>query len=76
MSPRARQPGSGQVERGPGPRGPGALGAATRRGAADFEKLGVFYLGRPYDLGAKQPKPGPRPLRLEGSRHPRACASG
>ncbi|MCI1277717.1 MAG: ATP-binding protein [Nitrospira sp.] len=26
--------------------------------AADFEKLGVFYLGRPYDLVAKQAKPG------------------
>src|SRR5678816_1259373 len=26
--------------------------------AADFEKLGVFYLGRPYDLMAKEPKPG------------------
>lgn len=24
----------------------------------DFEKLGVFYLGRPYDLAAKQAKPG------------------
>jgi len=24
----------------------------------DFEKLGVFYLGRPYDLAAKKPKPG------------------
>jgi hypothetical protein len=24
----------------------------------DFEKLGVFYLGRPYDLVAKQAKPG------------------
>ena len=24
----------------------------------DFEKLGVFYLGRPYDLDAKQAKPG------------------
>ena len=24
----------------------------------DFEKLGVFYLGRPYDMVAKQPKPG------------------
>lgn len=24
----------------------------------DFEKLGVFYLGRPYDMAAKQPKPG------------------
>jgi DNA helicase HerA-like ATPase len=27
-------------------------------GAAEFEKLGVFYLGRPYDLAAKQAKPG------------------
>jgi len=26
--------------------------------AQDFEKLGVFYLGRPYDLAAKQAKPG------------------
>src|SRR5678809_1040317 len=26
--------------------------------AEDFEKLGVFYLGRPYDLAAKQSKPG------------------
>src|SRR5262245_3018099 len=26
--------------------------------AADFEKLGVFYLGRPYDLAAKQAQPG------------------
>ena len=26
--------------------------------AAEFEKLGVFYLGRPYDLAAKQAKPG------------------
>src|ERR1044072_6165429 len=24
----------------------------------DLEKLGVFYLGRPYDLAAKQVKPG------------------
>ncbi len=24
----------------------------------DFEKLGVFYLGRPYDAAAKAPKPG------------------
>src|SRR5512134_2712181 len=24
----------------------------------DFERLGVFYLGRPYDLSAKQPGPG------------------
>jgi hypothetical protein len=25
---------------------------------ADFEKLGVFYLGRPYDLAARKPKDG------------------
>jgi hypothetical protein len=33
--------------------------APTGAGSAgDFEKLGVFYLGRPYDMAAKQPKPG------------------
>ena len=26
--------------------------------AEDFEKLGLFYLGRPYDMAAKQSKPG------------------
>jgi hypothetical protein len=26
--------------------------------STDFEKLGVFYLGRPYDLAAKKPKDG------------------
>jgi hypothetical protein len=26
--------------------------------AQDFERLGVFYLGRPYDLASKQAKPG------------------
>jgi hypothetical protein len=26
--------------------------------SADFEKLGVFYLGRPWDLAAKKPRPG------------------
>ncbi|MDH4098532.1 MAG: ATP-binding protein, partial [Nitrospira sp.] len=26
--------------------------------AEDFEKLGVFYLGRPYDMATKQAKPG------------------
>ncbi len=25
---------------------------------SDFEKLGMFYLGRPYDLSTKSPKPG------------------
>lgn len=32
--------------------------AATASTADEFEKLGVFYLGRPYDLAAKQAKPG------------------
>jgi hypothetical protein len=32
--------------------------AASTSSAEDFEKLGVFYLGRPYELGAKQSKPG------------------
>ena len=33
--------------------------APTGEGSTeDFEKLGVFYLGRPYDLAAKQSKPG------------------
>lgn len=31
---------------------------APASSAEDFEKLGVFYLGRPYDLAAKKPKPG------------------
>jgi hypothetical protein len=36
-----------------------AATAPTGGGSAeDFEKLGVFYLGRPYDLAAKQSKPG------------------
>ena len=26
--------------------------------ATDFEKLGVFYLGRPYDLATRKPRPG------------------
>ena len=32
--------------------------ASESSAATDFEKLGVFYLGRPYELGAKQSKPG------------------
>jgi hypothetical protein len=32
--------------------------ASEQPAAEDFEKLGVFYLGRPYDLAAKQAKPG------------------
>ncbi len=32
--------------------------APTQSATEDFEKLGVFYMGRPYDLAAKQAKPG------------------
>ena len=39
--------------------------------AADFEKLGVFYLGRPYDWQQKKAQDGLHPLRLEGPGHPR-----
>lgn len=35
-----------------------AMAPAGGGPAEDFEKLGVFYLGRPYDLAAKQSKPG------------------
>ena len=35
-----------------------AKGTGTANTAEDFEKLGVFYLGRPYDLATKQAKPG------------------
>ena len=45
---------------------PARKGSTPRSGAisnqepstGDFEKLGVFYLGRPYDLAAKKSKPG------------------
>ena len=33
-------------------------GTGTANMAEDFEKLGVFYLGRPYDLAAMRAKPG------------------
>jgi hypothetical protein len=32
--------------------------ATTTPTSEDFEKLGVFYMGRPYDLATKQAKPG------------------
>jgi hypothetical protein len=37
---------------------PAAFGSAAAPASADFEKLGVFYLGRPFDLRAKRPAPG------------------
>jgi hypothetical protein len=57
MSPRARQAGRAKSSGAPASATPDRpTGAAAA--PADFEKLGVFYLGRPYDLGTKQPKPG------------------
>ena len=73
MPPRARQPARAKSSGAPSPaaaeRTPATPTASPT--SADFEKLGVFYLGRPYDLAAKQPRDGPPALRLEGSRHPR-----
>jgi uncharacterized protein DUF87 len=56
MPPRARQPKAGGAS---SPAAPAPAGSAPSAGTpADFEKLGVFYLGRPYDLAAKAPRPG------------------
>src|SRR5215510_12027868 len=35
-----------------------SVAGVTSETTQDFEKLGVFYLGRPYDQAAKQAKPG------------------
>jgi Helicase HerA, central domain len=35
-----------------------SMAGSESESVQDFEKLGVFYLGRPYDLAAKQAKPG------------------
>ncbi len=35
-----------------------SVGSSRGSAAEDFEKLGVFYLGRPYDLAGKRSKPG------------------
>jgi hypothetical protein len=49
MAPRARR--TSPVT---GPAGPERAAPTS----ADFERLGLFYLGRPYDLAARQPRPG------------------
>ena len=59
MPSRARQPARAKSSGAPGPAAPERAPAAPAAGPtpaapADFEKLGVFYLGRPYDLGTKQ----------------------
>ena len=60
MPPRARRPAQAKSSGAPGPaaseRAPAAPPAEPT--PADFEKLGVFYLGRPYDLGTKHPGSG------------------
>src|SRR5262245_19987439 len=65
MPPRARR---ADRTKPTGTSGPAAQGAPARTAApkattaptpADFEKLGVFYLGRPYDLTTKQPSAAP-----------------
>jgi hypothetical protein len=62
MPSRARRPARAKSSGAPGSgvpeRAPAAVGSAAAPASADFEKLGVFYLGRPYDLGAKRPAPG------------------
>ena len=47
MPPKKKEPTKGSPKTGSG-----------SRAADDFEKLGVFYLGRPYNLAAKKAKPG------------------
>jgi hypothetical protein len=61
MATRARQPGRGKSSGTPGPAAPARPPAAgpTAPAPADFEKLGVFYLGRPYDLATKQSSAAP-----------------
>ncbi len=49
MPPKKKEPAKAKVQ---------TSTAAPVNNAEDFEKLGVFYLGRPYDLAAKQAKPG------------------
>jgi hypothetical protein len=56
MATRARQPARAKSSgaRGPAAAEHPAAAGATRPAPADFEKLGVFYLGRPHDLASKQ----------------------
>ena len=56
MPPRARRPGRTTPSRAPGPAAAPASPAPTPQ---DYEKLGVFYLGRPYDLATKQSSAAP-----------------
>ena len=61
MATRARQPARAKSSGTPGPAVPErpAASSATPPAATDFEKLGVFYLGRPHDLASKQTSAAP-----------------
>jgi hypothetical protein len=54
----ARRTAGPRAKPAPAPAAAPAAAPETPPAAADFEKLGVFYLGRPYDLAAKQGQPG------------------
>jgi hypothetical protein len=54
MSPRARQPARAKAVGGGRPARAKGAPAVQTPGPRDFEKLGAFYLGRPYDLETRQ----------------------
>src|SRR5262245_47791526 len=56
MASRARQPARAKSRGAPRPAAPELTLAVP--GPSEFEKLGVFYLGRSYDLAAKAPGSG------------------
>ncbi|MDF0664868.1 MAG: ATP-binding protein [Nitrospira sp.] len=55
--PKARKPDSAAKTQS-APKKSSPSPSPTPSTAEDFEKLGVFYMGRPYDLATKQAKPG------------------
>ena len=72
MSPRARQPARAKSSEAPRPAAPERPAQPVpAAAAADFEKLGVFYLGRAVRPRGQAARAGLAPLRLEGPRHPR-----
>lgn len=62
MPPRPRRPARAKPTGAPNPavpdRAPAVAPTTAPAAPVDFEKLGAFYLGRPYDLRAKKPGPG------------------
>jgi hypothetical protein len=59
MATRARQPARAKSSGAPGLAEPAPPPASSPAAPADFEKLGVFYLGRPHDLASKQTSAAP-----------------